>query len=162
MTDRAPPRTSRPTMRVHMLRAPRTRSRAIRHRTSPGPHRRDVRGAGGPASPRPGGGPGGCRHGDVVDEAVPPGLLRLGGGDERVVLDVGVLASVPVRGGVAAPDVSATQADPQVYPVRAGPQTGHAAGCPGEYRPGRVVVLALAGVGPGEPDHPGGVHDRPV
>src|SRR4051794_35419780 len=47
------------TMRGHMLRAPRTRSRAIRHRTSPGPHRRDVRGAGGPASPRPGGGPGG-------------------------------------------------------------------------------------------------------
>src|SRR4030095_10991105 len=91
---------------------------------------------GGPATPRRGGGPGGCRHGDVVDEAVPPGLLRLGGGDERVALDVGVLPGMPVRGVVAAPDVSAAQADPQVYPVRTGPQTGHPARCRGEYQPG--------------------------
>src|SRR3954449_12104729 len=45
--DRSRPAAGRAvrTMRVHMLRALRTTSRAIRHRTSPGPHRRDVRGA---------------------------------------------------------------------------------------------------------------------
>src|SRR5215470_18831364 len=58
----------------------------------------------------------------LIQVAPPPHLARLERPDHRVTGPVEVGRGVPVRGGVAAPDMPAGQAQPQVDPVRALPQ----------------------------------------
>src|SRR6185503_9826610 len=53
----------------------------------------------------------------VVDVAPAPVLARLEGEHDRVVVLGGVLAGVPVRRGVAAPDLPAREAQAQVHPA---------------------------------------------
>jgi hypothetical protein len=53
---------------------------------------------------------------DLVDVAPPPILPRLEGADDRVLRGVEVLAGVPVLGVIAAADVAADHAQPQMDP----------------------------------------------
>src|SRR3954451_3707599 len=59
------------------------------------------------------------REGDVVDVAPDPVLARLGRARDRVRLVPRVTARVPVRRGVAAADLPAARAHPQVHPAAA-------------------------------------------
>jgi hypothetical protein len=66
--------------------------------------------------------------GDVVDVAVAPRLTRFGAADQRVVEVTLVLASVPVGRRIAASDVAAVEAHPEVDPCVSRLQTFLAAG----------------------------------
>src|SRR3954451_9477980 len=61
-------------------------------------------------------------QGDIVDEAPGPCLARLERADDRMIGAFGVPSRVPVRRVVAAADVPAFQADPQMEPLPAGAQ----------------------------------------
>src|SRR3954447_321171 len=59
------------------------------------------------------------REGDVVDVAPDPVLARLGRARDRVRVVPRVPARVPIRGRVAAADLPAARAHPQVHPAAA-------------------------------------------
>src|SRR6202012_6294539 len=63
--------------------------------------------------------PAGCSDVGLVDVAPPPVLARLEGLHDGVADGIGMRAGVPERGGVAATDVTAGQAEPEMDPFRA-------------------------------------------
>ncbi len=105
---------------------------------------------------------GGRGHGDVVDEAVRPRLARLGRGDERVAGPAGVLPGVPVRRGVAATDVAAAEAGPQVHPRAAVAQAVHAACRLRQHGERGGGMGARGAVRPGVPDDDRRVDDGAI